>query len=96
MFKGALGLEVEKDSKTSNILFYKAFKMLINLNFSTHFLDVVIGFVNINGTNYYVDSENYYFPTETRELCDSLNMTLVSFETEEEWNNVLAWIANSG
>jgi len=56
----------------------------------------IIGLVDINGTTYFIDSVNYLYRYEAKAQCESMNMTLATFDTKEKWNNMMTWIENTG
>jgi hypothetical protein len=52
-------------------------------------------FVDINGTSFFIDIHSGYYRDEAKAMCESLNMTMVTFDTEEKWMNVMAWLETS-
>lgn len=52
-------------------------------------------FVNVNGSDFYID-KNLVSRAESKELCESLNMTLISFETAEKWTMISDWTFANG
>jgi hypothetical protein len=59
---------------------------------------VVKELVEINGTTFYIDvNENGFSREEAMALCDTQNMTLLSFENAtEKWENVNGWLEING
>lgn len=53
-------------------------------------------FIDINGTSFFIDTINSYLRDEAKTLCESIDMTMVTFDTEEKWTNVMTWLQNSG
>jgi hypothetical protein len=56
----------------------------------------VTGFVEIGGDTYYIDTATVNFRDEASALCQSMNMSLVTFEDPEKWNNMVLWIFING
>lgn len=52
-------------------------------------------FVNINGSDFYIE-KNLVSRAESLALCESLNMTLISFETPEKWTMISNWTFANG
>jgi hypothetical protein len=56
----------------------------------------VTGFVEIGGDTYYIDTSLVLHHDESSALCQSMNMSLVTFEDPEKWNNMVLWIFING
>ncbi|CAB3372911.1 Hypothetical predicted protein [Cloeon dipterum] len=52
------------------------------------------GEINVNGKIYFLDSSEFTWYTAT-DYCHSMNMSLVSFETQEEQRYLNEWFQNS-
>jgi len=64
-----------------------------------HFYDfnIILGIrenIDINGTIYYIDTVNRYARDEAKTHCESLNMNMIRFETEEKWYSINRWLEN--
>lgn len=52
-------------------------------------------FVNVNGSDFYIE-KNLVSRAESQALCESLNMTLISFETADKWTMISNWTFANG
>jgi hypothetical protein len=54
-------------------------------------------FVEIDNATYYIDALSGYKRDEAKMTCESMNMTMISFEGDEQkWRSVNRWLADSG
>jgi hypothetical protein len=56
-------------------------------------------FVEINNATYYIDAlpESGYSRDEAKKVCESVNMTMISFEGDEQkWRSVNRWLRDNG
>jgi hypothetical protein len=56
----------------------------------------VSGFFDIGGDTYYIDTATVLHHDESSALCQSMNMSLVTFEDPEKWNNMVLWLFKNG
>jgi hypothetical protein len=53
--------------------------------------------VQIDNVTYYIDTLARYKRDEAKMVCESVNMTMISFEGDElKWRSVNSWLADSG
>jgi hypothetical protein len=54
-------------------------------------------YVEIDNATYYIDALTGYSRDEAKLLCESVNMTMISFEGDEQkWRAVNSYVSNSG
>jgi hypothetical protein len=54
-------------------------------------------FADIDNATYYIDTLTGYSRDEAKMACESLNMTMISFEGDEQkWRSVNRWLSDSG
>jgi hypothetical protein len=53
--------------------------------------------VEIDNATYYIDAVNGYSRDEAKMVCESVNMTMISFEGDEQkWSSVNRWLIDNG
>jgi hypothetical protein len=53
-------------------------------------------FVEIDNATYYIDALSGYTRDEAKMTCKSMNMTMISFEGDEQkWRSINGWLADS-
>jgi len=56
----------------------------------------VDGFYNINGTEYYINSDMIDFHDGAHYFCELKMMKLITFETAEKWQLISTWLNDNG
>ncbi|XP_059486548.1 uncharacterized protein LOC132203096 [Neocloeon triangulifer] len=75
--------------------------LILQVHFSTTFSDRVPrvpydGYVDINGDQYYIKTDDYALRDNASATCKALKMQLITFETLEKWDIIQNWASSNG
>ncbi|XP_059486459.1 perlucin-like protein [Neocloeon triangulifer] len=54
------------------------------------------GYVEVNGTSYFIETSTPLYRDEAQVECNALNMSLISFPSEQKFDDTVQWLSDNG